>query len=339
MAAIESGTLSNIKQFFSKISNAVVSGVDKLISWGVKISELDQSEEGQYSYTMETPSGNKINIQYVPVVNTDDTWNVTVKAVDSGRTQKYTMVKDTDLADAIIKAVKKLFNEDMSQHDVDSSNRMTVTLKKVCASTGDTINLTSVTANYNATQVLDDLDAVVSDDSFVETLTEEPSSFEIVDTGDAFNVTPITDTVCIDNENVAHSCIELLRAAFALYQNAQFIHWNAKGINFELLHNYTNDLYYTINWQIDTMAEWCVEYCGYAMHPAKFISCDNILENIDGFTAEVGLQYLRGAIDEYIAALELYYCNFDKDIQAVLDGWIRDWKSKAHYKLQRTLLV
>lgn len=335
MSKIEASVLSDIKSFFSKLSNAVVKGVNTLIDWGVKISDMEELEDGSSRYVMETPKGNKIQITYVPVVNTQDTWNVTVKSVKGGKSQKYTSVKGSDIGEAIVKAVNKLFGEDMSAQDLEASRKITVTLQRVCAATGDTINLTSVSANYNPVRVLEDLDTIVSDDNFVGTLTEVPTSFEITDTGDEFDVAPLPVTA---DSSLLDTFTEIFKAGYRLHTNLQCIHWNAKGQGFHVLHQYTSDYYYSMNWQLDQLAEWFVEYCGHAPHPATLVSAEDAVDCTSGYDMETGLQIAQNSINEYIAALELYYCNLDKDIQSIIDGWIRDWKSRSHYTIERTLL-
>lgn len=330
---ITASTLSDVTKMLKTISDALVRGIDTLIDWGIKVSDGEEVD-GVVSYTIVTPGGNTAKVTLTPVMNKSDVWNVQVKANKSGKSQTYRNVKDADVDDAIGKGVSKLFGENLDE--VKSTKRLNVTLQRICSNRGDTINLTSVSANYNASQALDDLTTILSEDAFADTITETPTSFEIVDEGDSFDVTP---TDCSPQVDPCYMFTEIMSAAYKLFHNIQCIHWNAKGNNFHLLHNTLNDYYYTINYQIDNAAEWCVEFCGWAPHPSSLISRADEWNSIvaAGFTAEAGFDLIRTCIQDYVSTLELYYCNLDHDIQSVLDEWIRGWKSQSEYIITRIL--
>lgn len=332
---VTAGTVSDVINLFKNVSNALVNSINKLVDWGLKISDAEEAD-GVYSYSISTEGGNVAKVKLTPVMNKDGVFNVEVKAKKGGKSVKYRNIKAEDIDDTISDSVNELFQEDISEKSTKASRKLKVTLKRVCSSRGDTINLTAVQANYSASEALNDLTTILSDDTFADTITTEPTSFEIIDEGDSFDVNV---TECSPEVDPAYIFTEMMTAAYTLLYNVQCVHWNAKGYNFHTLHNILNDYYYTINYQIDTAAEWCVEFSGWAPHPSSLLFPDCEWGSVipAGFTAESGFDIIRTSIQDYVSTLELYYCNVDHDIQSVLDEWIRGWKSASDYIITRIL--
>ena len=332
---VAASTISDVITLLKSVSDALVNSLDKLVDWGLKLSDPEEVD-GVYSYDISTPGGNVARVKLTSVMNKEDVFHVEIKSKKNGKSVEYRNIKAKDVNDAISDGVEELFQEKVSKDAANASRKLKVTLKRVCSSRGDTINLTAVETNYSACEALSDLTTILSEDGFADTITEIPTSFEIVDEGDSFDVTP---TDCSPQVDLCCVFTEIMSAAYKLFHNIQCIHWNAKGSNFNLLHNTLNDYYYTISHQIDNAAEWCVEFCGWAPHPSSLITYSDEWNSIvaDGFTGEAGFDLIRTCIQEYISTLELYYCNLDHDIQSVLDEWIRGWKSQSEYIITRIL--
>lgn len=334
-SAIMSGTVADAVKVFKGISDALINSLNKLVDWGIKISGADESD-GVYSYDITTPDGNVARVKETPVMNKDDVFHIEVKAKKGGKTVKYRNIKVEDIESTISDAVKELFEEAVAKKGANSSKKLKVTLKRVCSSREESINLTAVQANYSACEALDDLTAVLSEDEFADTITATPTSYEIVDSGDSYDVNPIDCSPEIDSLAMFTS---MLSAGYSLMYNIQCVHWNAKGNNFRELHETLDRYYYSMNYQIDKVAEWCVEFAGSAPHPTTLCVpvCDwgSVITN--GFTLESGFDLIRNSICDYVSTLELYYCNLDHDIQSVVDEWIREWRYAANYIITRTL--
>lgn len=219
--------------------------------------------------------------------------------------------------------------EDESQQATTSSNKIAVTLQRVSAGDEDTINLCAINAS-NAVKAMNMLDEILSDDEFVATITAEPASFEITETTDEYDVQN-TDTV-----DTSHTFEEMLKACVECYHNLECIHWAAKGKQFKEIHSLTESLLWDVKYNVDTIAEWCVEFTKKVPNVLSYQYTP--LEGCDGFDFESAVAAAKGQIDNYIKVLECYYVNVEHDVQSVMDNWIRNLKKTSNYALDRTLM-
>lgn len=215
------------------------------------------------------------------------------------------------------------------EESVDSGTKILVTLQRVSAGNEDTINLCAINAS-NAVKAMSILDDVLSDDAFVATVTAEPTSFEITETADEYHVQN-TDTV-----HTSHTFEDMLKACVECYHNLECIHWAAKGKQFKEIHSLTESLLWDVKYNVDTIAEWCVEFTKKVPNVLSYQYTP--LEGCDGFDFESAVAAAKGQIDNYIKVLECYYVNVDHDVQSVLDNWIRNLKKTSNYALDRTLM-
>ena len=117
------------------------------------------------------------------------------------------------------------------------------------------------------------------------------------------------------------------------------IHWNAKGDKSEELHRIAENFIYTLRSHIDTLGELAVERCGSVPSPISIMrELSDDCNTLSGFDFDGGIQIIQGAITNYVASLETFYCNQTHDVQSVLDNWIRDLNSQKEYFLQRRLM-
>lgn len=219
--------------------------------------------------------------------------------------------------------------QDLDEEDASSGTKISVTLQRVSAGSEDTINLCAISAS-NAVKAMSILDDVLADDTFVATITEEPVSFEITETADEYDVEN-TDTV-----DTSRTFEEMLKACVECYHNLECIHWAAKGKKFHEIHSYTESLMWDVRYNIDTIAEWCVEFTKKAPNVLAYQYTP--LDPSEGYDFESAMSAAKYQLDNYIKVLECYYVNVDHDVQSVMDNWIRDLKKKSNYVLDRTLM-
>lgn len=210
------------------------------------------------------------------------------------------------------------------------NTKISVTLQRVAAGSEDTINLCAINAGSNAVKAMNILDAVLSDDEFVGQITEEPVSFEIVEMEDAYDV---NETQSVDTSNTFE---DMLRACVECYHNLQAIHWGSKGEKFRDIHSMAESLLYSVQYNMDNIAEWCVEYTKKVPNVLSYQY--NALDTSCGFDFGSGVKAVKQQLDNYIQVLECYYVNVEHDVQSVMDNWIRDLKQQSNYILDRTLL-
>ena len=327
-----------------KISDILFKGFDKLVNMGFEFSDkIDEPKEGVKVLHVTTGNGDEFDVTLTEV--TDKLYNMKMTTKD-GKTKeiKNVNLKDSksitepitdfvnDVFEAGVEEIKDEKGNDI-MNNTNSSKKLSVTLKRVCASTEDEIHLTSVNANYSACDALDNLDAVLSDNDFVSQITEEPQTFSIIDEGDSLDV-----ATCDECEAQSDSYIlTMITNCLCLRDLMQFIHWNAKGENMRELHSEVENYYWRINNEIDVLAELQVELFGFMPNPGTLCNCAcyNELNTTDGFTAEQGYDIMKDAINGHISELQLYYCNFTSHVQSILDDWIRSWSKASNYFIKQ----
>ena len=223
-------------------------------------------------------------------------------------------------------------NVDMKNDDLFQSSKISVTLKKVTASDHSTdIHLCAINAGGNPVRAMKVLADVLDDDEFVDAITEEPVSFEITETASDYDVEETTDV------DTSETFREMLRACVECYHNLQAIHWGAKTSKFRDIHSFIESLVWSIQYNVDTIAEWCVEYTKSVPNVLEFSYTP--LQVADGFDFESAMSAAKAQIDNYISVLECYYVNVEHDVQSVMDNWIRDLKKQSNYVLDRSLIT
>ena len=340
-SAIKAGLLSDLTKFIQSLSSALSKAIDALGRMDYEVKDGKKTSDGGVEFTVITGSGDEFKATITPT-KTEGILRADFSTKDG---KKYHLDKVKDSKDAILKAfetaagnlfdsdaIDDAINDDTGESIFNGSN-IKVTLKKVTSAKSEDIRLCAITANCKACDAMAGLDAVLSDDAFVATLTAEPTSFEIIDEGAEFDVQPIENGFGIDG-----AYEKILESVYALYFDAQFIHWNYSGDNFNDIHSFTNDLVWTLNSIIDYLAEIQVEKQQSVKHPLTIICelcCEPEAIPTSGvsMTCDEVISQLIEEIENVADHLECFRCNFENDIQLQFNSWIRDLHQKSRFYL------
>jgi hypothetical protein len=82
---------------------------------------------------------------------------------------------------------------------------------------------------------------------------------------------------------------------------------------------------------VDKLAEICIELGVDVPHPSELLESDCILCSMN---TDERMEHIFNRATDIIAAIDLYYCNFEKDVQSVLDDWLRGWKNLVYYRMR-----
>ena len=218
-----------------------------------------------------------------------------------------------------MKALEKLLTKDVQfAFGLKFSKTLNVRLHKITGSKEDSIMLTGIKANFNDPYTANlMLDSVLSDDSFVEQLTEEPIDFEIIDTDDDYEISSI-DQEQIDYMNEGFKTI--LCAAIKFNMAMQILHW--QSYSDEKLFTITNDMLWTSQDCVNTFGMWMIEFNNDVTTAMISESCLSSFTTIESYTGSIGAE-IKEAIAEFVDMLNWEYPNFPHDIQNELDCRIR----------------
>ena len=205
------------------------------------------------------------------------------------------------------------------------SKQISVTLKKIQGSTA--FDLLALKSNYSPTETLDDLDDVVIQDEFINSLTEEPQSFNISVDDDGYDIS--TCETCMINP--CESLEQVFKCGVVMYRNLYILHWMAKGNDMMKLHLLAEEMYGELIQEIDTLGELLVEKCGTI--PTPDWCCEYV--DIKPYEFQESLKIISGFVTGYINMIDYAYPNQTSDVQSIFDEWLRYWNKQLNYFVGR----
>lgn len=337
METVEAGLLTTIKQTLNKLFGMF----EKLVDKGMQIIATDEGEDGETIVKLKTKDG-----QLFFIAQKEMKPNVfNVRIYDQAKTKQF-QKKDLKVADVpkfvadCLKEGWKVDINDTTKEDssVNSSKKMKLTLKRIVGSKEDEIHLVNITGNYDVAEMQNNIDTLLSDEAFVEEVTEDPKTFEILDNGDDLDVQNCDDTCDLDYKTCAIAAANaIINEAYNLLFDMQYIHWNAKGENFQDIHNATDNMMWSIRDSIDVMSELISEYGGTARHPREIMDCLEYHSADIPLEGNECLEYIREGLISYATCLSFWSVNFTQDVQNIVLQWCRAAQGNANYFIKNNI--
>lgn len=336
MEVVEAGLLDTIKQTLNKLFGMF----QKLVDKGMQIIDTDEGDDGETIVKLKTKDG-----QMFFIAQKEMKPNVfNVRIYDQAKTKQF-QKKDLNVSDVpkyvadCLKEGWKVDINDTTKEDnkVNSSKTMKMTLKRVVGSKEDEIHLVNITGNYDVSEMRNNIDTLLSDEAFVEAVTEEPRTFEILDNGNDLDVENCGDTCSDPSACAIGSANAIIAQAYVVILDLQYMHWNAKGDYFDDIHRASDNVGWSIRNAIDTMSELISEYGGIAKHPLdilKEFSCDTSSIPVSGKEA---LDHIRMLLNNYADCLDFWAVNFNPDVQNIVLSWARDARANANFFIKNKI--
>ena len=189
--------------------------------------------------------------------------------------------KDIDISD-------EAFDE-----NIEESKKIQVTLSKVTSS--QEVVCGKIYCNYDALDAYEDLESLLDESEFVDSLSEEPVSYEIIPLEEEYTIEEIPAVLPMN-------CVgEILKAQLQAIVN---LHCCTTCCRQEAW-----DYIQIIRWQFD----WLLQ--------SKLAANVDMGNVFDSMNVEPQISILQ-IVENYATVLDLYYPNFDHEIQALLDEWL-----------------
>ena len=222
-------------------------------------------------------------------------------------------------------------SDDMPDEETEASTKMTVTLQKVVGSSSYDINLVKINANYSLAEVSDDLDAILSDDTFVESIPDVETTYVVVQDEDgSLDVTETAEGIT----SVCDIYQQLLNDTSDVMDFIRRAEWGAKGaIRTELI-GVIDSMWYCLDEIQRKLAQECIIQTG----KVPVITHSNDATDIDSLTAIELAKAVQDKIKAYLSEFEIVYVNFSADLQAQFNISIDSIKSYTDYALDRIIL-
>lgn len=327
---IEAGVVDTLSNIISKFFDTLFKGIDTILTadgGSVDKSENIKAKDGREGVKKYYTSGGGNKVELTAVYNDNKTCDVEISHDGGKDVVRKKNVRQNNL--------EKIVTDYMDKHDlgtnegedeITESTRLSVTLKKISAS--NEIHLCAINANYDIVRAMSDLETVVSDDEFADSLKEdEETSFDITTTDDSDEF-DVNETDSVDTS----ACYPCICYSLMHTQNTMnYIRWGLLGPNRNSVIQCLNDLAWTLNTYIDVFANLSVEFCSIVPHPDNVqVPQDKLLECIE---YNDGIDLAITTLESLISVVDGYYPNFPADVQSQVDCLIRTCKDKARREL------
>ena len=217
---------------------------------------------------------------------------------------------------------------------ITGSKTMQVTLQRVTAAKESCINLTAIKADYNLAEAYTNLDVVLDSPEFTDMITEEPISFEIVDTGDDYDISTIDGI----SDATVYSLKNLLCATVQFSMDIQLLRWESARC-FDIFNRIGSQLWSVHDW-IDKLGIWIIEASN-SVYNVLGDCIPDLGETVDVCCEHspcleyTGEQIIYPVFDRMISAIENNLPNLPSDMQVTLNYWLRDLKQFVNFEMKQ----
>lgn len=313
MGKIQAGVVQDITNLLKSLSSTISDTLDKLIGYGAEIEDVKKDGKG---FSLKGKIGNEdATIYWEPSEGKNGYFDVTQKS-KSGNQKNLGTMSEADFAKFLKKNIATSAN---------SGRKLQVSLKKVVGSDCVDIRLTAINSNYEVNDAMVDLDRIVSDEAFISNLSEDPTSYEIFDAGDSYDITSI------DKVDIFGTPQMMIGEAYTLLSNIKALFWNICGNDWDRGQSLMRECLYYVDSDIDMLMGLCIELGWAAPNPMEvatsFVSDLFLPEGSVSF--DIAMQLLYSGVIKYISVLETFYINFSADAQNEVLTRIRTWKRTA----------
>lgn len=339
---IQAGALSDAASTTKKFLDKLIDGMGKWLDIkGWKREDEGQVDlaDGTYSKIKYMSGNNDVVYAYIkPDEKKEKHVHLIVEYKKKQYPCKHNPIKESQLFDYMTEFMDQfdLGSNEGEQVEVDSSDNVRVTLKKVTAGTTAKIHLGAINpGRYSIKAAMEMLTDVLADDDFADSIPEESASYEIIDLSeeDEYDVNEIENDAVDLNSTYLH----LLQSAITMQRDFQSVMWGACGHELNELRRQIESRMWDCNYYVNTFAELVVEKTGQIPHLSNFCDLEAIPDLSVGFDLESGLRVAQHSAQQFVDTLEGYYVNLDHDIQNTIDNWIRDLKKWCDYCIARQI--
>lgn len=341
--SIQAGIVSNVTSLLKSTINTIFKGFDSLMQFDdmtlkdikdIK-GEVNGEERVGREFLYEMGSGESLEIYLFAIEDNEDKFMIRIVS-DKYDTFEKGPITTNEIEKYVTQYADKYDLGGIKDYiDINSSKRLQLKLQKVTSSNDISINLTAINANYDAELAVSNLNTLLNNDEFVNSISDDPCCYEIIDSEDEFDISTI------DDFSVSDTCACIIDTAMKMWCNLSVIHWAAIGKDLNDLLNICENFKWRLMQEIEFFGELSVEFDNKVANPGISTSTDNIPPIINndgtGFTSEFGLELISRMAETYLSVLDIYYVNFSHDIQNWLDNEIRVWKKDINYYIKQKL--
>lgn len=319
----KSGLLSNIKNKLGKFGKSIDEFIEKYVEIDAQvISQRENPKTGGVDITLKL-KGKEVQISLLPT-DTDKVVNLVIHT-KNGKDIEIDGLTESQVEPTLQQNFNKLFKDEIESCKLTLSNRV------IKGSNNISMHKIMCSSDYNTTAEC--VDTLLADNSFIDNLSSVPKSFDIVSNGDNMSVFEISDDYDVDIPSII---ARIFDCAVTTYSNLKAIHWGCDGSNFFTIHEKLDTYTTEMLAEIDFYGELAVEKCNITFNPGN-ITIENLYTPQSNLDTHEYYRLIQENLNNYINTMNLYYCDFDHDVQSSLDNFIRYWNTEANFKLKQSL--
>lgn len=302
------------KGLLSNIVNLVSHTLNRLIDLGYQASEDKKiSTESVKVYDMVVPLVRK---DY-EAQKKDFTFKLIVEPTEDGKVKLSIPNKDDQTQIAVTETVQKTYNaignaietmvESMEPDfkvakgkSTNSTKKLSVTLQKVTSDDDVSIDLVAIKSNYDPVSTVHDLNSLLDNEDFTDIVLDAPTSFEITDDGDDYDIENVDDIG--DKGNVYYP---IIYSAFAAWHMLKMLYWHT--YQDDELYQYIHDLCEYLMDDVDMYNYWSVQDYGYAI--SIFDALGEETDDMWYLNADDPRQMVIDILSDYINVIEYNSAN------------------------------
>ena len=187
------------------------------------------------------------------------------------------------------------------------------------ANTEHGVELTAINASCNINTALDIVDELADTDEFIEMLTEEPQSFEIVPEDGEFTIAPIDDI------NVSEVYDTLFECASYVASTIQAYRWALGETNWYRI-SFLESIGYTVLEIPQHIAQWVIQHTDHYPVPmcnlTPFSQLTEIKDNNGKINSSILCDVVYNMLCDLVDVLSGYYVNLETAEQSQVDNWV-----------------
>lgn len=261
---------------------------------------------------------------------------------------KYKSVPNTE--NGIIGKCLEFLMETYGTEDIDlqepsakigSSRLLKFTATKVNSSKNKyKFKISNIYANYSYQDVRSDIDTILGDTQFSDTmLVDSPTPYGVRVSEAGYDLEKLNNF--LDSQHVAEyvdiACNAILDQAYKFYCDCKFFEYVACGCDKDRIVGYAESYAWRIQDIINIISKKLVEYHIFLYNPCSQIRRSQnptIYEEQGPGWAEFETTMCQD-IQELLYVLTLYSSNFCPADESMIQEWIRDWSTELNYNLCR----
>lgn len=339
------GLTSEIRSILNDFTQGLSEIFDKLVDLGLRVDGGTTAEDGSPILQIRTASKKIMKVKMVKSSGGSKVFDMYFKRDNKTPIFRKKVALD-DVDDTITDAIRELFGEDDAKEwrrtsdSVEFSTKVpsgsiNVSIKKKVKANGkQEVKLTGIQCaqQVDLVKVYSALDTVLTSPDFVNQMPEGSDQwYTVSEVDDQIDVQPCAAVECTDRG----AALLLMRTLgyHALF-DLQFASWNAQGGDGDKVRTFLESFTWRLQDQLRCLAQLEVECCGTAEYPGALVQGFERPGPV-GTTWDISAAeaLVIDRINQYICALDLYTCLFDKDMQYQMLSWLREWKYVINYQL------